>query len=260
MSLNFKFLIHIFIIALMAKALSLVLYFYLPHYGVNKVEDFSINLYKRYLVSKAFNLKSHKKDIAKKPKQPIYRLTNVKLKAIYSSSDKGVIAIEDGKKLIFLSTGENFKGYKLIEVKPNRAIFEKNGKHFELKLEEKALKGKILESNSFNPDEVKFAVLKRDIQKYKKNFNEIWRNIAIKELIDKKNKKLKGFEVTWVNKNSIFGKMGLRKGDIIIGANNKIFHSYSDVIKIYNNIDKYNALKLTILRNNQKKELEYEIY
>ena len=111
-----------------------------------------------------------------------------------------------------------------------------------------------------NPDEVKIAVLKRDIDRYRRNFQKIWQNISIQEQIDPKTKKLQGFKVIKVNKNSIFGKIGLQKGDIIIGANNKIFRTYSDVFKIYNNIDKYNSLKLTILRNNKKKDLEYEIY
>ena len=111
-----------------------------------------------------------------------------------------------------------------------------------------------------NPDEVKIAVLKRDIERYKKHFNDIWKNISIQEQIDPKTKRLTGFKVTRVNKKSIFGKIGLQKGDIIIGANNKIFRTYSDVLRLYNNIDKYNSIKLTILRNNQKKDLEYEIY
>jgi len=254
-----KFIFSILVIALIAKLVTLPLYFFLPHFGINKTKDYSINLYHKYNVAKAFGLVPIKKKAA--PKKPVYQLTNLKLKAIYSEGKNGVIAIEEKGKLIFLSTGESFKGYKLIEVKPDRAIFEKDGKHYELKLEEKGLKGKFfIEEQTLNPDEVKFAVLKRDIDRFKKNFNQIWKNISIEEQIDPKTKRLKGFKVTRVNKDSIFGKIGLQKGDIIIGANNKIFKSYSDVLRLYNNIDKYNSIKLTILRNNKKKDLEYEIY
>ncbi len=254
-----KFLFLIATIALIAKLLTLPLYFLLPHFGIEKSKDYSINLYHKYNVARAFGLMQIKKSI---PKQPVYKLTNLKLKAIYSEGKRGVIAIEEKNRLIFLSTGESFKGYRLIEVKPDRAIFEKDGKHYEIKLEEKGLKGKFLiqEPQLYNPEEVKFAVLKRDIDRFKRNFNEIWKNISIQEQLDPKTKRLTGFKVTKVNKNSIFGKIGLQEGDIIIGANNKIFQSYSDVLRLYNNIDKYSAIKLTILRNNKKKDLEYEIY
>ncbi|NPA64458.1 MAG: PDZ domain-containing protein [Epsilonproteobacteria bacterium] len=257
-----KFILAIAIIALLAKIASLPLYFLLPHFGINKSKEYTINIYHKYNLSRAFGIIPTKTKKEPAPKKPVYQLTNLKLKAIYSEGKDGVIAIEEKGNLIFLATGETFKGYKLIEVKPDRAIFEKDGKHYELKLEEQNLKGKYIQptSSSLNPDEVKFAVLKRDIKKFKKNFNEIWKNISIQEQIDPKTKKLAGFKVTHVNKNSIFGKIGLKEGDIIIGANNQKFKSYSDVLKLYNNIDKYNSIKISIIRNNQKKDLEYEIY
>jgi len=256
-----KFLLAILTIAVTAKIATLLLYFMLPHFGVDQPKEYSINLYRHYPLTKAFGLIA-KKAPKPKPAQPVYQLKNLKLKGIYSENGRGVIAIEEKGKLIFLSTGESFKGYRLITVKQDRAIFEKSGKQYKLKLEDQGLKGKfsIQEPPSYNPDEVKFAVLKRDIDRYKKHFNEIWKNISIQEQIDPKTKRLKGFKVTRVNKHSIFGKIGLQKDDIIIGANNKIFRSYSDVLKLYNNIDKYNSIKLTIIRNNQKKDLEYEIY
>ena len=259
----FKWILGIAIIALLAKAVSLALFFVLPHFGVNYEPRYSINLYRNYHVARAFGIipVKRRKTIVKKP---VYKLTNVKLKALYSENGKGVIAIEEKGKLIFLSTGESFKGYKLIGVYPDRAVFEKDGKHYELKPQEKGLQGKytttLEEQMLYNPEEVKFAVLKRDIDRYKRHFNEIWKNISIQEQLDPVTKRLKGFKVTDIKKNSIFAKIGLRKGDVIIGANNKTFTSYSDVLRLYNNIDKYNSIKITIMRNNQKKDLEYEIY
>ncbi|SMC10189.1 PDZ domain-containing protein [Nitratiruptor tergarcus] len=259
----FKWIFGIALVALFAKIVSLALLFILPHFGINQEPKYSINLYRNYHVAKAFGvtLKKKKKKVIKKP---VYKLTNVKLKALYSENGKGIIVIEEKGKIIFLSTGESFKGYKLIRIYPDKVVFEKNGKHYELKPEEKGLQGKysttLEEQMLYNPEEVKFAVLKRDIDRYKKHFNEIWKNISIKEQLDPKTKRLKGFKVVDIKKNSIFAKIGLQKGDIIIGANNKTFTSYSDVLRLYNNIDKYNAIKITILRNNQKKDLEYEIY
>ena len=66
--------------------------------------------------------------------------------------------------------------------------------------------------------------------------------------------------MTWVKKDSLFAKLGLRKGDIITGVNGKKLKSVSQVFKIYNNMDKLDSLKLTITRDNQEKELEYEVF
>jgi len=250
--------IRIAIIALVAKALTLPLLFVLPSSGVEHVKRYSLNLYRSYPVAKAFGLATYKKPVTA-VKQPLYRLTNLKLKAIYSQNGKGVIAVEERGKIIFLSTGESFKGYKLIEVTPQKAIFEKGGKRYELKMEDKALQNRFSLSAQHPPKE-SLAISKEEIEHYTEHIEDVWKNISIKEQFDPVTKKLKGFKVERINKNSIFGKIGLQKGDIIIGANDKIFHSYAEVFKLYNNIDKYDSIKLMIIRNNEKKELEYEIY
>jgi len=66
--------------------------------------------------------------------------------------------------------------------------------------------------------------------------------------------------VTRIKANTPFAQLGLRKGDIIIKANNKNMTSYKDAIAIYKGIDKLEALELVVLRNNQETEINYEIY
>jgi len=266
MSSLFNGAIYLLALALVAKAITLPLLFFLPVRGIDFIPEHNLNLYRKYPVAKAFGMTqkpSAKKRVKKAlPKKPLYRLTNVKLKGVYSENGEGVIAIEERGKIHFLSTGEEFKGYTLIRVQPDKAIFEKDGKEYELKLEEASLKGKYtisLQSEPL-PGEAKFAILRREIEHYKRNFGDIWKHIAIQEQLDPRTKRLKGFKVTRIDKGSLFARIGLQKGDLIIGANGKIFRSYSDVVKLYNNIGKYNSLKLMVVRNNEKKELEYEIY
>ncbi len=254
-----KFLIKIAIIALAAKITALSLYFFLPHFGIDMVKDYSINLYRNYKVAKAFALIPSSSKPKPQPTQPTYKLNNITLKAIYSEGEKGVIAIEDKKKKItILQVGESFNGYKLIKVTPQSAVFEKNHKLYEIKLNEKELKGKytITQENTSYEN----LISKQEIDSYKKHFKKIWQNISIDEQYDPKTHKLTGFKVTRINKNSIFGKLGLQVGDLIIGVNNKIFRDLADVYKIYKDIDKYDAIKIMIIRNNQRKDLEYEIY
>ena len=254
-----KFIIKIAIVALLAKIAALSLYFFLPHFGIDITKDYSINLYRNYKVAKAFALIPTSSNPKPKATQPTYKLSNITLKAIYAAGKNGVIAIEDKKrKITILQVGESFNGYKLIKVTPQSAIFEKNKKLYEIKLNEKELEGKYSITQENTPYEN--LISKQEINSYKKHFKKIWQNISIDEQYDPHTHKLTGFKVTRINKNSIFGKLGLQVGDIIIGVNNKIFHSLADVYKIYKNIDKYDAIKIMILRNNQRKDLEYEIY
>ncbi len=64
----------------------------------------------------------------------------------------------------------------------------------------------------------------------------------------------------WVKEKSVFEKLGLIKGDVITAVNGQKLKSVSQVFKLYNNMDKLDSLKLTIMRDNQEKELEYEIF
>ena len=50
------------------------------------------------------------------------------------------------------------------------------------------------------------------------------------------------------------------EGDVIIKANNKELKSYADALDIYKKIGTLQALELVVLRNNQEKEIVYEIY
>jgi general secretion pathway protein C len=88
--------------------------------------------------------------------------------------------------------------------------------------------------------------------------SKIWRNIGLRE--HKSGGKTDGFIVTFVKKGSVFAQLGMRKNDILIEANGYKLTSYKDALKIYKQIDTIKTFKLTVLRNNEEKELEYDIY
>jgi general secretion pathway protein C len=245
-------------IAAVVKILMLASLYWLPHHGINTLPLEESSFYQKYRPSRAFALTQTKKIVKKV--EPVYKLDNLNLKAIYDDPKAAFIAVEDAKKIVLISIGDDFKGYKLIEVHSDRAIFEKSSKRYELKFkEDKSKKSAITEAEpEIIADDTAVFIKRREIKHYAKNFDDIWKNIKIKEII--KDRRLKGFEVKWVKKNSMFEKLGLRKGDIIIGVNGKTFKSVSQVFKLYNNVDKLDSLRLKIIRNNEERELEYEIF
>ena len=172
-------------------------------------------------------------------------LKNYTLKAIYQDKKRGFIILTKNKKTIFLDLGKSIDGYKLIKISQTSAIFEKNSKKYILQLQ------KIKPIKIENKNTSSYTISKTTINEYK-NPAKIWNNIHIIKLT-------KGYKVTYVNKNSIFYKIGLRKGDIILEVNNTpLIDAYA--WRIYHNINKYQNILITIKRNNKIKVLNYEIY
>ncbi len=253
----------VLILAAVAKALSLVMMFWLPHQGVDVISNEQKNIFNSYRPSVMLNITKPKKERPKS--EPVYALTSLTLKAIYDDPAAPFIAVEDAGEVSLIALDEKFKGYTLIDVQKDRAVFEKSGKNYELKFKESRVSTGTI--SDVVPDDLEFLeegggaavfIKRQQLQKYAKNPNEIFRHIKIKEIIE--HKRLKGFQVMSVEKKSIFGQLGLQKGDIITGANNREFRSVSQVFKLYNNIDTLDNLILHVKRGNEEKDLEYEIY
>ena len=264
-----RFMIIAFIAGSVKIAMMVLVYTSLPHAGVSAVESAQESMYYKYKVAKAFGLKKAKKaPLTKKGDDtPVDASGPLKtmvfsgiLKAIYATAKNPFIAVEISSKVKLLSIGDELQNHTLKEIHTDYAVFVKGGARYALRF--KKSKNSKMSFTKAAPEEVAdidaaVFVKRKEIDFYAKNLNQIWKNIKIKEQIV--NKRLQGFKVTWIKKGSIFDKLGLKKDDVITGVNNKKFKSISQVFKLYNNMQKMDNLKLTIMRGNEEKELEYEI-
>jgi len=269
----FKSFILFASILLVAKIISAMMLYFLPISGTNMiVDDEGINIQVSFRAKNVFNLKNKqpKKEIPKKKevikKTEVFPLDAIKLKSIYRSKSLSFVTALDAKELKFINIGDTFKGYKLLRVLSKSAIFTRGNKEYEVKLtkedDEKFKKSvkttKSKETKKIDTVQKKTNVTRDEIKEYKKDLNKIWSNIGIKEY--KENGQFKGFIITFVKKGSVFEDLGLQKNDILLKANGIKLRSYRDAFKLYKQIDKIKVFKLVILRNNEEKELEYEIY
>ena len=270
-----------------AILISATLNFILPSYGINKNSEPPYHDFYIYKIGKLF-IDNKKKDISKpkpveKPKieEKVYSLKKWKLTATYLSDSDGFAMIQDGKNIEIVYLDYNYKGYELVELKDNEAIFKSRGKLYNLKLNDKKrgqktkkrkkdfadklaenekIEEKIKVLSSVNPetDEISSASIKRkDINFYMKNVGQIWKNIRIKDY--RVDRRLRGFKVTYVKKGSAFDSLGLKSGDIIIAINGEEIRSYSQVQKFYKRIDRIKQLNLTISRNGEERDIDYDI-
>ncbi len=272
-----RFIRNVLIIILVAKAFSLVMLWFFQSEGIHHHSSSSkMPEYKRYNANSF--IKPTKKPDIKQATEPTSEeekelaaygpnISNMMLKGLFKRKNGGMVIIALKAKpndSEVISIGEDFEGYQLKLILENGAVLEKGGKSYSLYFSEekqeeryrtpRKAKGALTQDDDGSIKQV----AKTDITHYAKNVKQIWKDIGIVEV--KKDGKITGFKVTRIRPNTPFANLGLRKGDIIIKANNKEMKSYKDAIAIYKGIDKLEALELIVLRNNQETELVYEIY
>lgn len=246
-----------------------VLSSFLPKTSVEYVNESNTYVeFKKY--DGFYNTSSQKQSIVKKTstsKQSIKNLSSYSLKGIYSTDSNGGWAIIENKRdkqSYFIAQYEELDGYILTKLYKNHVIFEKQAKEYKLQIEKKDENISYEVSRKTNNINENIVVdndsvtVKRDyLNSYVQNPQKVWDNIAISEI--KEGSKISGFKVGRVNQNSVFGKLGLKPGDIIKSINNKVLDSYADAFAVYNNINNTKYLNIEILRNNEIMELNYEI-
>jgi general secretion pathway protein C len=256
---------QLLILLVIAKSIALGLWWYLPSDGVelSLKENYQPKYQRVNFKNMISSSKTKEANQVKQRTGSGISITNMVLKGLYGKDEKGFVIVamkSNAKKTSIIEVGEDFGGYTLKSIFITSAKFHKNGSDFILSLEKIKNPSTVTEvrskrSNSNRPIEAK--VNRKDIEFYAKNPKQIWKDISIQEVKD--GKKIKGFKVTKIGKNTRFAELGLKKGDLIIKANNVRLQSYSEALEIYKNIDKLDTIQIVVMRNNQEVELVYEI-
>lgn len=257
-SKTFDLITKLLILLAAAKSISLALWWLLPSEGVElQVKENYKPEYKKVDFNNMLeSVDKHQKKIAKDQPSGI-SITNMVLKGLYGKDSKGfaIVALKSSQdKTTIVPVGGEFSGYTLKSILSNGIVFVKAGKEYILEIKSSSNNSFILPVEN---DSATKNISRNDIEYYWKDPQNIWRDISIVEV--KKADKIIGFEVTKVAEKSMMETLGLKKGDIIIRANNVELKSYKDALDIYNKIDMLDTLQIVIMRNNQEKELIYEI-
>jgi len=256
--------VKLLIILAITKAISLAVWWYLPDEGIEIQEDTNFNpAYQRVDFKNMLRAKPVKNSSQTTVKQGnSTNITNMLLKGLYGNKSTGFVIValkSNRKKTSIIAVGEIYSGYKLKSILSDGAIFTKAGKEFLLKIILPKTGHNI--RSSITPVEDSSAprsVARQDIKYYEKNPDQIWKDISIMEL--KNGNKLSGFKVTNVRRGSKMDRLGLKRGDVIIRANNVALTSYKSAFDLYKNINKLTTIEIVVMRNNEEKELVYEIH
>lgn len=253
--------IKLLILLLISKFIAIIFWWFLPNDGVDFV--YQDNYQPKYQKVDFRNMVNNSKKAVKN--RPIkdsdlfsgLSITSMVLRGLYGTSTRGYVIVSlklSPKQTSIVGVGESFSGYILKSIRPTSAIFTKADIEYILELENTKKSQsyiKPIENGS------SMSVSMNDISFYAKNPSQIWEDISIVEV--KNGKKIDGFKVTRINNKSKMANLGLEKGDIIIEANNIRLRSYKDALDIYSNINKLKMIQIVVMRNNEERELTYEI-
>ncbi len=211
----------------------------------------------------------------KEPQRQRGSINDIVLLAIYDTKDITVITVKHKGKTKVISRGDKISGFILEGAGINIARFTKNSKSYEVKLfkdknkHQNISKSTLQNAPSSTSNKVEKIVgevvdagdrkiIDRSLlEHYAENMDDIYKNIGIGEL--KQDGNLKGFQITFVRKDSPFAKLGVQRGDIIKSINGQEINSYNAAFGVYKNIGSLDNMTLVIQRKNEEMELEYEI-
>jgi general secretion pathway protein C len=267
----FSTAIFILSIVVLAKLIWLAIsLLFLPSSGVEYTQNKKAKaLYYRVKLTNSSAVIAPVVHTAKK-KPVVSSMRGIKLLALYNASDALVVTVAKGSKTTILGKGEKIDGFELSSAGSNYAIFTKAGKEYKLSLINIKSSGK----SSAHPRAVvpnnkrvnKKAIvddggvkrIERDLlTSYTKDVDKIWKDIGISE--NRISGKIHGFKINFVKRGSDFEKLGLKRGDILMGLNGEELNSYGAAMGFFKDINNIENLTLTVERDGTTKEIEYEI-
>ena len=267
-ALLMKMLTRVVAIAILAKALSLALLWFLPGEGVNFTTVDSVQpAYGRYGFGVMLEHGGKEKRTTMSSKGSVSSSATIDelvLKGLYGNGNYGfvIIALKSAKnKTEVVAVGEAFHGYTLVSIESDGAIFDLRGKRYSVRIDEGGMPNTSAAEVAYaapEAEQVQQQVSRSQIDSYSKNIDQVWKDIGIQEV--KRGEQITGFKVIRIREGTPFAELGLRQGDVIVKVNNKPLDSYAAAMEIYQKIDRLDALELVVLRNNQEQEILYEIY
>ena len=180
----------------------------------------------------------------------------------FASGKNPLIVIKVGGKTLIVDTKKENRGWKLVKIENQRAVLSYKGKTVEANLSE--LIGK-------QPTEAKVSVRKTETQtvesvktipkslinKLTQNYGALLTKIDFAPYIE--NGKTKGFKIRWLSHDSVFKKLGLREGDVILSINGYQLTDVQKVFEVVQILRNDNTIRVEILRNGRRVELKYRI-
>jgi Type II secretory pathway, component PulC len=177
---------------------------------------------------------------------------------VAGNSSFGYIFIEErgSHKQKLYRIGDNIGSAKLIKITRNTATLRSEGREITLKVKS-TIEGSLL-PNSPNSDMPRSMTLsKKAINENLNDLKSIMNQAVVRPFFNEGVQD--GYIVSNIAPNSLYEKMGLQNGDIIININNKPIQSAADLLQMVNLMQSGSRTALNVRRNGRIEAINYSI-
>ena len=185
------------------------------------------------------------------------KITDFDLKGtVVCNSSFGFIFIEerDTHKQKLYRLGDNIGSAKLIKITRNTATLRIDGRETTLKVKA-TLEGSLLPNSPSSATSKNMTLSKKTVNENLSDLKSIMSQAVVRPYLNKGVQE--GLIISNIAPNSLYEKMGLQNGDILIDVNNKPLQSADNLLQTVNLMQSGNSIDLNVKRNGNIETINY---
>jgi general secretion pathway protein C len=188
------------------------------------------------------------------------RITDFELKGtVACNSSFGFIFIEerDTHKQKLYRLGDNIGSAKLIKITRNTAILRSEGRDITLKIKA-TMEGPLLPNSPGSAAPRSMTLSKKTVNENLSDLKSIMSQAVVRPFLNEGIQE--GLIISNIAPNSLYEKMGLQNGDIIVDINNKHMQSADDLLQTVNLMQSGSSIAVNVKRNGKIEAINYSFY
>ncbi len=183
------------------------------------------------------------------------------LKAIFWSGKKSMALLLFEKEALWVKKGDTIKGWKVEDVFPDYVVLSFNNNKVKIKLFKSGEETKEI-SQSGSSYNIKtnsgiFVISKEKVKELTADIGSLFSKIGLRPYLKKG--QIEGMQIIYIAPGSIFEKVGLRKGDIILSINNIPVRTNEDAFRIIETLQSSSFIEVKIKRRRKIVKLKVEV-
>lgn len=207
----------------------------------------------RNLFQTTLNAIVDKNALGNLPPSEAYTAFNLKGTMAINQSTGYAIVEEKGKdKQKLYRLGEMIGSARLVRVTRNTAVLKGGGKEFVMKIKEIA-EAPLMGRPSQPGRDV--AISKQEITQGLGDLNSMMSQAVIRPFIVEGVRN--GFVVSNIVPGSLYQKLGLQNGDVVVNVNNKKLESAEDILHLVNTMQDGGSVSVDLVRNGKNESISY---
>jgi general secretion pathway protein C len=175
------------------------------------------------------------------------------------NSSFGFVIIEerDSHKQKLYRLGDKIGSAKLTKITRNTAILKSGEREITLKIKS-TIEGSLLSDSPNRAAPRSFTLSKKTVNENLNDLKSIMSQAVVRPSLNEGVQE--GYVISNIAPNSLYEKMGLQNGDIIIDINNKHMQSADNLLQLVNLMQSGSSIELNVKRNGKIEVINYSFY